>query len=214
MQNLILENINIEIDNRTIIKNFSYNFANLRNNGHIYCVLGPSGCGKSTLLRSMCGLLKPNSGRIILDEKSITKPNGSIFLLDQKYTNFPWLSALDNVLLPLKLKNKKVTEIERMNAEDILNKLGLTNHKLFPHEMSGGMNQRLALARVAVSKPEVVLLDEPTSALDSQTTNYVLDLIKWISRNFNIMFIIVTHNEEFASDIVNRGSVIRLHKED
>jgi ABC-type nitrate/sulfonate/bicarbonate transport system ATPase subunit len=214
MQNLILENINIEIDNRTIIKNFSYNFANLRNNGHIYCVLGPSGCGKSTLLRSMCGLLKPNSGRIILDEKSITKPNGSIFLLDQKYTNFPWLSALDNVLLPLKLKNKKVTEIERMNAEAILNKLGLTNHKLFPHEMSGGMNQRLALARVAVSKPEVVLLDEPTSALDSQTTNYVLDLIKWISRNFNIMFIIVTHNEEFASDIVNRGSVIRLHKED
>lgn len=210
MQNLILENINIEIDNRIIVKDFSYNFTNLRNNGHIYCILGPSGCGKSTLLRSICGLQKITSGKISLDNTIINKPTESIFLLDQKYTNFPWLSALDNVLLPLKLKNKKVTEIERLNAEDILDKLGLTNHKLFPHEMSGGMNQRLALARVAVSKPDVVLLDEPTSALDSKTTNYVLDLIKWISRNFNIMFIIVTHNEEFANDIVNRGSIIRL----
>lgn len=208
-KNLILENINIDLDNRTIIKDFSFDFKP----GEIYSIIGPSGCGKSTLLRCIAGLQKQTSGKKHINRRYYEEPSKFIYMVDQKYINFPWMTALDNVLITDVVKHTKLTPDLVKKGYEILMNLGLDNPAKFPYEMSGGMNQRLALARLVYTNPPIVLLDEPTSALDSETTKIVMNMILWMKEQYGTTFIIVTHNNDLAKSLCLPHNIIKLQKE-
>ena len=154
--------------------------------GKIYTILGPSGCGKSTILNLIAGVINPTSGKII-------KPN-DIGYMFQKDNLFEWLNILDNVLIGLKIK-KQLTLEKIEYAKELLTKYGLKEFIYnYPHELSGGMRQRVALIRAIIIKPELLLLDEPFTALDAQTRLEVSDDIFRIIKELKITTILVTHD--------------------
>lgn len=196
-------NITVSYGKKTIINNLSGSFEENK----VYCILGRSGCGKSTLLKTISGLLKPSSGLVLYQNKPVTKPIKDIFMMHQAYTNFPWKNCLDNVLFPIKL-NRKVTKEDIAEAQEMLKKVGLENHSTkYPDELSGGMKQRLALARILVSKPKVILMDEPLSALDDNTRNEMQNLILDMHKATKNTIIMVTHNindaQKMGDQIIN-----------
>ena len=154
--------------------------------GKIYALLGPSGCGKSTILNLIAGVINPCEGEII-------KPN-NIGYMFQKDNLFEWLNILDNVVIGLKIK-KQLT-IEAIDyAKELLIKYGLGEFICnYPHELSGGMRQRVALIRAIIVKPELLLLDEPFTALDAQTRIEVSNDIYKIIKELGITTILVTHD--------------------
>lgn len=139
--------------------------------GEFFCLLGPSGCGKTTVLRLVAGFVSANSGRLLVNGAPVTGPGrdrGVIFQGDQAL--FPWLTVVDNAVFGLKLSG--MSKQERVaRAEHVLELVGLTRNDFqkMPHELSGGMRQRLQMARVLANEPEMLLLDEPFGALDAQT---------------------------------------------
>ncbi|MFW6008231.1 MAG: ABC transporter ATP-binding protein [archaeon] len=196
-----IQKIKIEFDNKIIFDNYSNKFED----NTIYAILGQSGCGKTTLLRIMAGLLKPQKGIIKYNDKIINKPMEEIFMMHQNYANFPWKTCLKNVLLPVQIKEGKITDKNEEKAKQLLNKVGLGGYEhRFPYELSGGMKQRLALARTLIMEPKVLLMDEPLSALDPKTRaqmqNLVLDL-HYRTRNIIIM---VTHDHDEAKKMGNK----------
>ena len=195
---LIVKNINQKFGKQQIITNFNYDFEK----GKSYAILGKSGSGKSTLLRIIAGLQKPTSGYIELNNKQHKKPTKELYYLHQNYTNFPWLTALENVLLGVSTNKKETIEKEK-EALTILRSLGLIEPKKMIYEMSGGMNQRVALARMIIANPEVILLDEPTSALDEQTTKVVENLLLSLKAKGKTL-IIVTHNKDVANNLADK----------
>lgn len=191
-------------EKKNILSDFSASF----NENSITCVLGKSGGGKSTLLRIISGLLKPSSGEVIYNGKNITKPIDSIFMMHQAYTNFPWKNCIKNVLFPVQLKRKITTE-DVKNAEKMLERVGLKEHIYkYPDELSGGMKQRLALARVLMSCPPVILMDEPLSALDDVTRKEMQDLIMLMNKETKNTIVMVTHNINDANKMAD--NIIKL----
>jgi len=162
--------------------------------GEFVSVLGPSGCGKSTLLRLASGLMQPTSGELRLNGDAIMSPRPDVGIVFQKPTLLPWKSVLNNVLVPiraLKKSNKDYTQ----TAMDLLRLVGLQdfpNH--FPNELSGGMQQRVAIARGFIHDPNLLLMDEPFAALDAMTReSMMLELQKiWMSKRKSVLFI--THS--------------------
>lgn len=172
-----------------IISNYSVNL----NDNNIYAILGDSGIGKTTLLRTISGLLKPISGIV----QNTT--DNTVFMMHQRYTNFNWLSCLDNVLLPRKISNKKISEKDIEEAKSLLNDVGLGKYeKSFPSELSGGQNQRLALSRTLFVRPKILLMDEPLSALDEKTRESMQDLILEQHTELKNLILLVTHSKEEA----------------
>ena len=160
-------------------------------NGHIYGVLGKSGCGKSTLLKTIAKMQKPLSGSIQRNDSD------QIYMMHQRYTNFNWLSCLDNVLIAE--RNKKKRKELRPKAIAVLQQVGLGEYlDRYPTELSGGMQQRLALARVLFVKPNYLLMDEPLSALDDSTRATMQQLIMDVHKETNNTIIMVTHSVEEA----------------
>lgn len=157
----------------------------------VYGILGKSGCGKSTLLRTIAGLNRQISGTVI---------NNDLFpayMMHQKYTNFDWLSCLDNVLIAERKRRKRKESKEK--AIDVLNKVGLGEYlDRYPTELSGGMQQRLALARVLFAKPSVLLMDEPLSALDDTTRTVMQQLILECHKETKNIILMVTHSADEA----------------
>ncbi len=132
-------------------------------------IVGPSGCGKSTALRVVAGLIRPDSGSVLLDGQPITSPGADRGMVFQTYTLFPWLTVQGNVEYGLKIKGMPGAERERL-AKDYLAKVGLQGfERSYPKELSGGMMQRVAIARALANDPKVLLMDEPFGALDAQT---------------------------------------------
>lgn len=161
-------------------------------NGKIYGILGKSGCGKSTLLKTIAKMHKPISGHVNRDD------NHQIYMMHQRYTNFNWLNCLDNILIAERNKRKR-KECEQ-DAKDILNKVGLSEYyDRYPTELSGGMQQRLSLARVLFVKPQYLLMDEPLSALDDNTRSSMQQLIMDVHKETNNTIIMVTHSEDEAN---------------
>lgn len=155
--------------------------------GKIYGILGKSGCGKSTLLKTVASMIKPISGEVI------NQNTDQIYMMHQRYTNFNWLSCLDNVLIAERKKRKR-KEL-RPQAVDVLTKVGLGEYlDRYPTELSGGMQQRLALARVLFVKPSILLMDEPLSALDDSTRAKMQQLIMDIHKETGNTIIMVTHS--------------------
>lgn len=162
------------------------------------CILGPSGSGKSTLLRLMAGLIKPTTGSINVMGSPLTKPIAKAGFVFQEYSLMPWKNILDNVSFGLELR--KYTKQQRYEiAEDILAKFGLKDFiKSFPHELSGGMKQRAAIARAMAISPKILYMDEPFGALDAYTRFQMQkELIGfWLKEKRTIVF--VTHSVEEA----------------
>lgn len=189
-----------------ILKDFNYQFDN-----KIYGILGESGCGKTTLLRTIAGLTKPLSGEVLIDGVKINKPNKSgVYMLHQNYTSFDWLTCIDNVLIAKKIQGR-VTEEDRNNAKRMLEavKLGDDIEK-YPRQLSGGMRQRLALARTLFINPKIILMDEPLSALDSKTRNEMQDLILDIHKRTKNTILMVTHSMEEANKMCDE--IIKLRR--
>ena len=157
----------------------------------VYGILGKSGCGKSTLLRTIAGLNKQMSGSIVKNDASVP------YMMHQRYTNFDWLSCLDNVLIAER-KRKGRRELKG-EAIEVLKKVGLGDYlDRYPTELSGGMQQRLALARVLFAKPKVLLMDEPLSALDDSTRERMQQLILDCHKETQNTILMVTHSVDEA----------------
>lgn len=158
------------------------------------CVLGPSGCGKSTLVKLVSGLLKPTTGSIAFDGVVATGARADVGVAFQQAALLPWKTALENVLLPLRLKGEPLAAA-RERAEAMLNLVGLSGFRdSYPHELSGGMQQRVSLARSLIRDPSVLVMDEPFSALDAMTReNMMIELQRiWLEKRPSVLFI--THS--------------------
>lgn len=166
-------------------------------------LLGPSGCGKSTLLRLVAGLEAPAAGAVLQSEQAITRPDPSRVVVFQDPTLFPWRTVRDNIALGLQAR--KVPRSQYSRVEEALSLVGLTEFgDSFPHQLSGGMAQRAALARALVNDPELLILDEPLGKLDSLTRlamqSEILRL--WKAAGFSVLM--VTHDVEEALFLANR----------
>ncbi|MFN8449311.1 MAG: ABC transporter ATP-binding protein [Anaerolineae bacterium] len=162
--------------------------------GEFVCLVGPSGCGKSTLIRVLAGLIAPTRGEATLDSEPIRQPSRRVALMFQDANLMPWRTVLDNIALPLELAG--TGKPERWEAaERLLPRLGLSEFAWsYPGELSGGMAQRVALGRVLIQRPDVLLLDEPFGALDAMTREQVAaDLISlWSQERQTVLM--VTHD--------------------
>lgn len=167
-----------------------------RDIGELRVLLGPSGCGKSTILRIIAGLDYPTTGRVLVNGAQVTGPGSDRGMVFQKYTSFPWLTVEANVAYGLKLKRAPEAEIKQTVAR-LIQAVGLNGfEKSYPDTLSGGMQQRVAIARTLAVRPQVVLMDEPFGALDAQTRsdmqNLLLDI--WEQSASTVLF--VTHDVE------------------
>ena len=171
-------------------------------------ILGPSGCGKSTLLRIVAGLDFPSAGRVLLDGAEVRGPGADRGMVFQSYTLFPWLTVAENI--GFGLRERGVAEAERRRvAAEWMEKVGLTgfaNH--FPRMLSGGMQQRTALARALANDPKILLLDEPFGALDHQTRSLMQEMLLGIWEAARKTVLLVTHDIEEAIFMASRVVVM------
>lgn len=180
---------------KPLLKNFNYQF-----DSKIYGILGESGCGKTTLLRTIAGLVKPLSGTISVNRELITKASkNNIYMMHQNYTSFDWLKCLDNILVAKKVKGR-INKCDVDRAKEMMKLVGLENNEdKYPKQLSGGMRQRLALARTLFMNPGIILMDEPLSALDIETRERMQDLIINQHKETRSTIIMVTHSREEAN---------------
>ena len=165
------------------------------------CILGPSGCGKSTLLRIVAGLDTPSTGRVLLDDQPVARPGADRGMVFQSYTLFPWLTVRQNVLFGSRAKEQVA---DRLIAQVGLR--GFENH--YPKMLSGGMQQRTALARALANDPKILLLDEPFGALDNQTRALMQELLLGIWEDDRKTVLFVTHDIDEAIFMANRVAVM------
>ena len=172
------------------------------------CVLGPSGCGKSTLLRILAGLLPPSSGEVIYDGSRLTGPRRDIGFVFQKVNLMPWRTVLENITLPLELKNTQ-RSAARSLAQELIELVGLQGFEdWLPRDLSGGMAQRVAIARSLVHDPDMLLLDEPFGPLDALTRERMgAELLRiWQARRKTV--VMVTHSIPEALYLADRVLVL------
>jgi NitT/TauT family transport system ATP-binding protein len=176
--------------------------------GEFVCLLGPSGSGKSTLLRIIAGLIRPDSGRVLFDGALLTEPQRDIGFVFQSTNLMPWRTVLQNVLLPLEIAGP-VGGGERSRAKALLNLVGLHEfHNAYPRQLSGGMSQRVVLARTLIHAPRLLLLDEPFGALDAITRERLnLELLRIHERDAQTS-IMVTHSIPEAVLLADRVLVL------
>jgi sulfonate transport system ATP-binding protein len=185
-----------QVDDRplAVLRNVAFDIAP----GEFVSVVGTSGCGKSTLLRLIIGLDTEYDGDILLGGRRIAGPGPERGIVFQDHRLFPWLTVWDNIGLGLDARDIASVERSRSIAENIA-LVGLTGfEKAYPHQLSGGMAQRAAIARALVSRPEILLLDEPLGALDSLTRAYLQKELLRIWQHEEVTMIMVTHDVEEA----------------
>ncbi len=172
--------------------------------GQFVCLLGPSGCGKSTLLNAVAGFSLPSSGAITVSGATVTGPGPDRGMVFQEYALFPWMTVEQNIGFGLEIKNVDQTEIAKRVAE-LLAMLGLTDFRSrFPKDLSGGMRQRVAIARVLALNSPIMLMDEPFGALDALTRRNLQDELLRIWAELKKTIIFVTHSIEEAIYLADR----------
>lgn len=165
--------------------------------GSFTSLIGPSGCGKSTLLRIIGGLEKASEGKVFLDGKEITKPGSDRGFAFQGSNLFPWLTVEDNIAFGLRARH--IYREKKASVQEYIRLVGLQGfEKSYPHQLSGGMQQRASLARALVGHPSVLLLDEPLGALDAFTRMNLQEEILSIWKKHNMTMIMVTHDVDEA----------------
>ena len=175
-----------------------------RDIGEFRVVLGPSGCGKSTLLRMLAGLDRPDSGEILVNGKPVDGPGRDRGMVFQKYTSFPWLTVADNIAYGPRINGVPAAERGPVVAH-LIEAVGLAGfEKSYPDTLSGGMQQRVAIARTLANRPQVILMDEPFGALDAQTRSDMQQLLLrvWDETASTILF--VTHDVDEAIYLADR----------
>ncbi|MEN1968611.1 ABC transporter ATP-binding protein [Lentibacillus sp. N15] len=175
--------------------------------GEFVSILGPSGCGKSTLLSMIAGLQNPTSGAIFLDGEIIDGAHPNRGVVFQEAALFPWMSVKENVMFPLRKKMSKTEQVH--TANQYLRMVQLSNFpNHYPHELSGGMQQRVAIARVLAMNSQVLLMDEPFAALDEQTRSVLQDEVEkiWLETKKTVIF--VTHSIREAIKLSDRVLVM------
>ena len=171
-------------------------------------ILGPSGCGKSTLLRIVAGLDRPTEGRVLLDGREVRGPGADRGMVFQSYTLFPWLTVADNIGFGLRERGVPEAEAKSIVASYV-DKVGLRGFEQhWPKQLSGGMQQRTAIARALANDPEILLLDEPFGALDNQTRGLMQELLLGIWERERKTVLFVTHDIEEAIFIASRVLVM------
>lgn len=177
--------------------------------GEFVAIIGPSGCGKTSVLSIIAGLLKPSAGNVYFNGKQVVGTTQSIGYMLQKDHLFDWRTIEKNTLLPLEILRQTKDNEKRKNVENLLKKYGLFEFKnSYPHQLSGGMRQRVALIRTLASSPKLLLLDEPFSALDYQTRLNVCDDVYKIIKNENKTALLVTHDISEAIALADRIIVL------
>ena len=167
--------------------------------GEFVAIMGPSGCGKTTLLRLIAGLDQPTSGEVIADGEVVKKPSGDRAVIFQQYSLFPWLTVLENVMFGLNLKKDRTKEENLKAAERYLESVGLIDFKdSYPHELSGGMKQRVAIIRSLLNHSPILLMDEPFSALDMQNRHMLQEQLIGVWKRFKNTIVFVTHDVDEA----------------
>jgi NitT/TauT family transport system ATP-binding protein len=164
--------------------------------GELVSIVGPSGCGKSTLLRCIAGLVRPTGGRVVLDGRPIEGVPDNLAVVFQDYSRslYPWLSVRDNVALPLRRRGMARTE-RREAAMTALESVGLdAAGAKYPWQLSGGMQQRVSIARALAYEPTLLLMDEPFGSVDAQTREDLEDLLLKVSANSKMTILLVTHD--------------------
>jgi NitT/TauT family transport system ATP-binding protein len=187
-------------DGVTALDNVSFTVAP----GEFLAVIGPSGCGKSTLFNIIGGLLGGYDGRVAVAGERVYGPHASIGMVFQEESTFPWRNVVDNVAFPLEIAGMPKRErIER--ARHFVAMVGLDGfEKRYPAELSGGMRQRVSMARTLASEPKILLMDEPFAALDEQTRLLLGDKVLQIQQQLNQTMLLITHNITEAVQLADR----------
>jgi NitT/TauT family transport system ATP-binding protein len=178
------------------------------NEGEFVSIVGPSGCGKSTLLYMLGGFVPPSSGRLLADDQPIVGPGIDRGIVFQEYALFPWLTVFDNISYGLEMAG--MSAVKRQEAvEHYVSLIGLKGfERRYPRELSGGMKQRVALARTFAYEPSILLLDEPFGALDSLTRETMQDELRRLWRTTGKTIVMVTHDVGEAVYLSNRVCVM------
>lgn len=175
------------------------------------CVVGPSGCGKSTLVRILAGLEEPSAGEVRLEEHPIVGPGSDRGMVFQAYTLFPWLTVKKNVMFGLEVNGHSRFESER-EAMQWLQLIGLEKFaEAYPHQLSGGMKQRVAIVRALANQPRILLMDEPFGALDAQTRAHMQAHLLEIWRKIDVTVVFITHDLDEAIFLADRILVLSAH---
>ena len=193
-----IKNINKSFDGRgknlSVLEEISLTI----DDGELVCLLGPSGCGKTTLLRLIAGLDQPTSGEIIANGELVEKPSGDRAVIFQQYSLFPWLTVIQNVTFGLEISGGSKEE-NIQAAERYLQSVGLLEFKdSYPHELSGGMKQRVAIIRSLLNHSPILLMDEPFSALDMQNRHKLQEQLIGVWKRFENTIVFVTHDVDEA----------------
>jgi NitT/TauT family transport system ATP-binding protein len=176
--------------------------------GEFTTLLGPSGCGKSSLLGAMAGFVPLSNGQILVDEKLVRKPDGSRGIVFQDHNLFPWKTVRGNVEFGPKMRRVRKEERSRL-ANQMLERVQLRGFEgSYPDQLSGGMQQRVNLARVLVNRPSVLLLDEPFGALDAQTRLQMQEMLLELWSEFHMTIVFVTHDIDEAILLSDRVLVL------
>jgi NitT/TauT family transport system ATP-binding protein len=178
--------------------------------GEFVSIVGPSGCGKTTLLRIIHGLVEANGGEVRIDDQPVTEPRPECGFVFQNFGLYPWRSVLDNVAFGLELQKVEQKE-RRQRAQEFITLVGLAGFEAsYPHQLSGGMQQRVGLARTLAIDPHILLMDEPFGALDAQTKRIMqLELLRILNEQSNINTVVfVTHDLEEALLLSDRVVVM------
>lgn len=214
MSPIVTESCEIKIWIKGISKSYSRTNGELRpavasaefdvRTGEFMVILGPSGCGKTTLLRIIAGLEKPDSGQVFVDGVKVTGPGSGCGMVFQAYTSFPWLTVAENIAFGLRLRG----DAEQSCQDAVEHYLAITGladaSDKYPKELSGGMKQRVAIARTLATGPQVLLMDEPFGALDAQARGRMHELLLelWSQKGLTVVF--VTHDIEEALYLADR----------
>ena len=175
------------------------------------CVVGPSGCGKSTLVRILAGLEEHTSGDVLLEGKPVVEPGRDRGMVFQGYTLFPWLTVKKNVMFGLEVNGQGKHEAEQQ-ALQWLQLIGLEKFAdAYPHQLSGGMKQRVAIVRALANQPRILLMDEPFGALDAQTRCRMQAHLLEIWRKIDITIVFITHDLDEAIFLADRILVLSAH---
>jgi NitT/TauT family transport system ATP-binding protein len=178
--------------------------------GEFLCIVGPSGCGKTTLLKTVSGLLAPTSGSVELSGEPVTEPPERMALVFQDYSRslYPWMRVGENVAFPLRRKKLDKAERER-TVEQAIESVGLGGQAdKYPWQLSGGMQQRVAIARGLAYQPEILLMDEPFASVDAQTRADLEDLVLRIRHDYGVTVLFVTHDIDESVYMADRVVIL------
>ena len=195
---------------RTAIRDINLSVTDAPGRGQCRVILGPSGCGKSTILKIIAGLLPATEGQALVDGVPVTGPCAERGMVFQSYSSFPWLNVLDNVRFGLDVAGVPRAE-GNARALELIKRVGLAgNEQYYPKNLSGGMRQRVAIARTLACRPRIILMDEPFGALDPKTRIEMQDLMAdlWSDGDLDMTFMFVTHDIDEAIFLADRIVVL------